>query len=117
MPKLIKHESFKYCILKAATSIDIEENHSININWIQFLDNLKFKFSKKQVTISWEIPNDNSICFNLNDALFYKNKNKINYDKLTGFDSVKDYNAKYFISIAIQLAEKASFTPINKNDD
>jgi len=116
MPKLIKHESFKYGILKAATSIDIEENYSIKINWIQFLDTLKFTFSKKEVIISWKIPNDDSICFNLNDALFYKYKNKINYDKLIGFDSVKDYNSNYFISIAYQLAEKASFTPINKND-
>ena len=108
MPKKIKHESFRYSLLYEAQKLKFINIKEPNLSWSEFLNNLTFKFIKREVHILWIKPMDGSIIFSIEDVLFYKKKKKAFSD--TNYKmSAKQLNKKYFTSAVKKLAESAMF--------
>ena len=118
MPKKIRHESFKYCFLKAAAGYNAVSKIDGSLEWHDFLSRLSFRFSPKNIDISWSNPHVGEKTFSVKDALFYK-KRKTNYsDNLSGksLDLIKKKNDFFFNNAVKDVAILAGFV-IEKNSD
>src|SRR5882757_3465888 len=113
MPKKIKFESFKYCFLIAAQTIDpLRLSSEVHVGWRAFLLSLDFQYKGDVAQVSWTSGKPGTMEFRLDEAKFYLRGDSDRHAEkqrtaglLEAEDPVKRANYVHFREIVMKVAE------------
>jgi 2-polyprenyl-3-methyl-5-hydroxy-6-metoxy-1,4-benzoquinol methylase len=116
MPKKIKFESFKYCFLIAAQTVNPLIPLGVGKPWREFLLSLRFDYKGDVVAVGWEAGIPGIMEFRLDEARFYLRGDSDTYAQrqrtagmLETEDPIRRANYAHFIDVVMKVAEAAGY--------